>query len=132
MGAVGFRQAALLSVEGLPRDSRAGHTQEYPAVNIQDQVAQLFHEARDDVYRYLLTLGLDPARAQETAQDVFLRLYVTLKKGEDIQNRRAWVFRVAHNLGLNVRTRQKDLPPFEPELEARISDPMQNPEKDLL
>ena len=49
---------------------------------LQDRVAQLFSEARDDVYRYLVSLGLNPAQAQEETQEAFLRLYVTLKKGE--------------------------------------------------
>jgi len=51
---------------------------------LQEQVSRLFEEARDDVYRYLLTLGLYPPQAQEATQEVFLRLYATLRKGEDI------------------------------------------------
>ena len=70
------------------------------AMTLQDQVAQLFEEARDDVFRYLLNLGLYPPQAQEATQEVFLRLYPALKKGEEIQNPRGWIFRVAHNLGL--------------------------------
>ena len=100
--------------------------------NVRDQVAQLFVEARDDVYRYLLTLGLFPPQAQEATQEVFLRLYVVLKKGEDIQNHRAWVFRVAHNHGLKVRQRQKDMPPFDPALEAILADPGKNAERQLI
>ena len=38
------------------------------AMTLQDQVAQLFEEARDDVYRYLLSLGLYPPQAQEATQ----------------------------------------------------------------
>ena len=49
---------------------------------LQEQVSRLFEEARDDVYRYLLTLGLYPPQAQEATQEVFLRLYATLRKGE--------------------------------------------------
>src|SRR5438105_15722808 len=87
---------------------------------LQEQVARLFEEAREDVYRYLLTLGLYPPRAQEAAQEVFLRLYATMRKGEDIQNPRAWVFRVAHNLGLKIRARQHSEEPFE-ELGSRYA-----------
>ena len=87
---------------------------------LQDRVARLFEEAREDVYRYLLTLGLYPPRAQEAAQEVFLRLYASLKKGEEIENARAWVFRVAHNYGLKVRARQATETSFDPEIEARI------------
>ena len=101
-------------------------------MTLQDQVAQLFLEARDDVYRYLLSLGLYPPQAQEAAQEVFLRLYVTLKKGEDIQNSRAWIFRVAHNLGLKIRAKQNTQAPFDAELELRLSSAELNPEQSLL
>src|SRR5689334_19280157 len=102
------------------------------ALALQDQVAQLFLEARDDVYRYLLSLGIHPPQAQEGAQEVFLRLYATLKKGEKIQNPRAWIFRVAHNLGLKIRARQNSLAPFEADLEAQLAEPALNPEQSLL
>ena len=88
---------------------------------LQDQVSRLFEEARDDVYRYLLTLGLHPPRAQEAAQEVFLRLYATLRKGEEIQNPRAWIFRVAHNLGLKIRARQNTEEPYDPEIGGRFA-----------
>jgi RNA polymerase sigma-70 factor (ECF subfamily) len=88
---------------------------------LQDQVSRLFEEARDDVYRYLLTLGLHPPRAQEAAQEVFLRLYATLRKGEEIQNPRAWIFRVAHNLGLKIRARQNSEEPYDSEIGGRFT-----------
>ena len=88
---------------------------------LQEQVAQLFLEARDDVYRYLLSLGLYPPQAQEGAQEVFLRLYATLKKGEKIQNPRGWIFRVAHNLGLKIRAGQSNQAPFDADLESQIA-----------
>src|SRR5262249_22765838 len=99
---------------------------------LQDQVAQLFLESRDDVYRYLLSLGLYPPQAQEGAQEVFLRLYATLKKGENIQNPRAWIFRVAHNLGLKIRVRQNNQAPFDADLESRIAASEISPEQSLL
>src|SRR5260370_38008851 len=102
------------------------------ALALQDQVAQLFLEARDDGYRYLLRLGIHPPQAQEGAQEVFLRLYATLKKGENIQNPRAWIFRVAHNLGLKIRARQNNQAPFDADLESQIMAPELNPEQSLL
>jgi RNA polymerase sigma-70 factor (ECF subfamily) len=88
---------------------------------LQDRVAELFTAARDDVYRYLLTLGLTPPRAQEAVQEVFLRLYATLRKGEEIENPRAWVFRVAHNHGLKLRAQQASESAFDQELETRLT-----------
>jgi len=99
---------------------------------LQDRVSQLFEETREDVFRYLLTLGLHPPRAQEAVQEVFLRLYVTLKKGEVIENPRGWVFRVAHNYGLKVRERQVSEEPIDAALEARLSTPGGNAETELL
>jgi RNA polymerase sigma-70 factor (ECF subfamily) len=110
---------------GLVRHRRA-------VVTLQDEVAQLFEEARDDVYRYLLTLGLYPPEAQEATQEVFLRLYATLKKGELIRSRRAWIFRVAHNLGLKIRAQQKGGQPFDATLEARLASSTADPERSLL
>src|SRR5579862_6326158 len=106
--------------------------QEQTGTSLQDQVSRLFEEARDDVYRYLLTLGLYPPQAQEAAQEVFLRLYATLRKGEEIRNNRAWIFRVAHNLGLKIRAPQNPLVAFEPEIEAQLASPGPNPERSLL
>ena len=110
---------------GVARDSRS-------AAKHRDQVAQLFQEAREDVYRYLLTLGLYPPQAQEAAQEVFLRLYSTLRKGEEVLNHRAWIFRVAHNLGLKIRARQNPLVAFDPELEAQLPSAGSDPEHALL
>src|SRR5262249_54798554 len=106
--------------------------QERSGTGLQDQVSRLFEESRDDVYRYLLTIGLHPPQAQEAAQEVFLRLYATLRKGEEIQNPRAWVFRVAHNLGLKIRSRQHAEEPFDPDLGAQYASRATSPETDLI
>jgi RNA polymerase sigma-70 factor (ECF subfamily) len=106
--------------------------QERNAAALRDEVGKLFEEARDDVYRYLLTLGLHPARAQEAAQEVFLRLYATLRKGEKLENPRAWVFRVAHNLGLKIRARQNSEEPIDPDWGEQNVGQSGNPESELL
>jgi len=106
--------------------------QEKSGTALQEQVSQLFEEARDDVYRYLLTVGLYPPQAQEAVQEVFLRLYTTLRKGEEIQNPRAWIFRVAHNLGLKIRTRQHSELPFDPEVSVQYASQSASPEAELL
>ena len=99
---------------------------------LRERVGGLYEESREDVYRYLLTLGLYPPAAQETAQEVFLRLYEVLRKGERIQNPRAWVFRVAHNLGLRSRARQGAETPFDPEAGRRLGGVTETPESDLM
>jgi RNA polymerase sigma-70 factor (ECF subfamily) len=106
--------------------------QEGAASALQTQVAQLFEESREDVYRYLLTLGLTPARAQDATQEVFLRLYTALKRGEEIENPRGWIFRVAHNWGLKVRARHASEDPFDADLESKLAAPAHDAEHDLL
>lgn len=95
---------------------------------LEDRVAELFVELRSDVFRYLITLGLPPAQAQEVTQEVFLRLYQTLKRGDQIENPRAWIFRVAHNCGLKVRAREGYQQPYDPDIAAQLADPEANPE----
>lgn len=102
------------------------------SVTSQEQVTQLYEDARDDVYRYLLILGLAPPQAQEATQEVFLRLFSTLQKGERIENARAWIFRVAHNYGLTLRSREDMTRAFDPAIETRLSDRSANPEQALL
>ena len=105
---------------------------EQSRVSLQDEVAQLFEEMRDGVFRYVLSLGLHPPQAQEATQEVFLRLYAALKRAEPIQNRRAWVVRVAHNLALKLREQQGSQAPFEPDIAARLASTDLNPEENVL
>lgn len=111
-------------------DSR---TLETDVAALHDRVSQAFLEWRDDVYHYLLTFGLSTAEAQDAAQEVFLRLYVALRKNEEpIRNQRAWVFRVAHNLGLTLKSKDTAVSPLEPEIEATIPDRQQGAESGLI
>lgn len=122
----------MLTTESVGGELAGVARQKRAVLRLHEQVGRLFEEVREDVYRYLLTLGLYPAQAQETAQEVFLRLYATLRKGEEIRNARAWVFRVAHNLGLKVREREGAERPFDPELEVRLRSRSPDPEIGLL
>ena len=96
-----------MAVYSIGKELAAVRSQETGASKLQEQVTRLVEEARSDVYRYLLTLGISPPQAQEATQEVFLRLYGTLRKGETIRNPRAWIFRVAHNHGLKIRARRR-------------------------
>jgi len=72
----------------------------------QQEVAELYAAARGGVYRSLIMMGVDPARAQEATQEAFLRLYVELSDGGLVENPRAWVYRAAHNVALDWIARQ--------------------------
>ena len=98
------------------------------ANELDERVTAIYEDARDDVYYYALTLGLTPPQAQEVAQEVFLRLYVSLRDGEDIQNIRGWVFRVAHNFGLKMRAKEREHLAIDDQIE-RSPGSGQSPEK---
>lgn len=93
-----------------------------------DRVIRLYEEARDDVYHYMLRLGLGPSQAQEGAQEVFLRLHSALVRGESIRNPRAWVFRVAHNLAVTEHRSGDRWMTLDPGLEAALTDRGPGPE----
>jgi RNA polymerase sigma-70 factor, ECF subfamily len=120
-----------MSVYSIGKALAAVAGQATAGTELQEQVARLFEEARGDVYRYLLTLGIRPPQAQEATQEVFLRLYATMRKGETVRNPRAWIFRVAHNHGLKIRARQDTELPFDPELDSSLVAHAADPEKQL-
>ncbi len=97
-------------------------------MNLQNQVVQLYEEARQDVYHYLLRLGLSPSHAQEGSQEAFLRLYSALHRGESVRNPRAWVFRVAHNLAMTHHHTGDRWTSLDPALEAALPDRGLGPE----
>ena len=49
------------------------------------------------VLGYTHRLTRDDGLAQDALQETFLRFFLALMQGEDIQNARAWLHRVAHN-----------------------------------
>ena len=101
-------------------------------VTLQDQVAEIYESLRDEVYRYLLVLGVGPDLAQEVCQEVFLRLYGTLRKGQRIDNTRAWIFTVARNCALSARVSDAMLDSLEPALEEQLPSASASPERALL
>jgi RNA polymerase sigma factor (sigma-70 family) len=94
-------------------------------------VAHLYTTERDDLYRYLVSSGVEPAAAQDVTQEAFLRLYVALRDGADIHTPKGWIYRVAHNLAVDSRLRERR--------NTVISDPvasalatLENNERDLI
>jgi len=94
------------------------------------RVLQIYKEARDDVYYYVLTLGLSPGQAQDVAQEVFLKLYIQLRGGEELRSERAWVFRVAHNEALKLKAKERNHSEITPEIEPVSNE--STPEKSFL
>ena len=97
-----------------------------------DEIERLYEETRGAIRSYLLYLGVPAAQAQEVTQEVYLRLYQTVRKGQEIENVRAWLFRVAHHQGLKVRAREKSFHMVNPDWERFAQPEAESPERQLL
>jgi RNA polymerase sigma-70 factor (ECF subfamily) len=118
----------LASVGEFANEARSGKLK----VTLQELVAATYEELRDDVFRYLILIGVGPDEAQELCQEAFLRLYAALRKGQQIDNTRAWVFTVARNCGFSARASQATLAAFDTAVEEQLCSPSPSPEKVLL
>jgi RNA polymerase sigma-70 factor (ECF subfamily) len=98
----------------------------------RQQVEDLYVALREGLCRYLISCGLDTARAQETTQDAFLRLYKTLREGGVVEDPRSWVFRVAHNLAADLLRQQRRRWELEENAASGAVDSARNAEENLI
>jgi RNA polymerase sigma-70 factor (ECF subfamily) len=105
-------------------------------LTLEDKVTRYFEKLRDPVHRYLVAVFGQPAEAEEITQEAFLQLYRTLREGQTINNMRAWLFRVAHNLAVNRVKSQQFVQLLDDEswdeMRLSLSDARPNPEQRLL
>ncbi|MFL7791174.1 MAG: RNA polymerase sigma factor [Anaerolineae bacterium] len=87
----------------------------------------LFRQYEQPICSYLTRLTGSAARAQELTQETFIRAYRALLRGEQWDNPRAWLYRVASRLATDDHRRRKLLewlplsgeePALEPSIEA--------------
>jgi RNA polymerase sigma-70 factor (ECF subfamily) len=105
---------------------------ETKAARLENEIEQIYRQTHGTICSYIRCLGVLQSQAQEVAQEVYLRLYQTMRKGEEILNVRAWLFRVAHNLSLNVQSREKRFRPLDPDWERVTADAGESPERAML
>ena len=99
----------------------------------EEQVVALFDQFRDRLLRYLLCFGLTIPDGEEVIQEVFLSLFQHLQNGKRDDKLRGWLFRVAHNLALKRRgkNRRSLETPVEVGDEDFAIDPYPNPEEQV-
>jgi RNA polymerase sigma-70 factor (ECF subfamily) len=107
--------------------------QSAPSRSAHDEVLFLFDACVPNVLRYIRSLGVDRTAAQDIAQEVFLALFHHVRLGRPRDNLRGWIFKVAHNLALKHRHRQRREADFIPEIElaALVIDRSLDPEERL-
>ena len=83
------------------------HSVASKASECQARVSALYETHRDGIYRFLVGQGLNPTLAQEVAQDVFMDLFVALKKGTPIKSEQAWLYTVAGRVAVDHWRRER-------------------------
>lgn len=90
-----------------------------------------FREHYDDLLRFLARRTGDVERAADIAQDTYIRLAAIAPEAAGIENRRAYIYRVAGNLAIDTMRREGReaawLTGEEPD--EAIPDPMPSPER---
>lgn len=104
----------------------------YANLTTAERVAALYEAHREAIYRFLLGQGLEPATAQELAQDVFVKLFVAMTKNTEIESEQAWMYGVAAKLAVDYWRREGrpmwvELDSF-PEMAENLRSKESNPE----
>jgi RNA polymerase sigma-70 factor (ECF subfamily) len=71
------------------------------------ETEELFAECRDNLVRYLRYHLDDRSAAEDIAQESFIRFFQARSREEEITQPKAWLFRVAHNLLIDLGRKKK-------------------------
>ena len=100
--------------------------------HLEEEVIGLFDQLRDRLLRYALSIGVSVHDGEEIVQEVFLSLFRHLRLQRSRANLRGWLFRVAHNLALKQRNRdRRSAPAADDAIAENQSDPAPGPEEQL-
>lgn len=98
----------------------------------QERAARAYESHRDDVYKFLLVAGLSPDLAQESVQEAFLKLFAAYTNGEQIENPRAWAYRVAYHFAIKSMRPGRRVEWLDPEAMGAGGAGKGSPESELL
>ena len=76
-----------------------------PGEDPQEMVADLFERYHAAIFAYLYRLLGDRESANDLTQETFVKVYETRNRLPGVDNRRAWVYRIATNLAINANKR---------------------------
>jgi RNA polymerase sigma-70 factor, ECF subfamily len=90
-----------------PQDVELFASQRSEYATTRQRIIGLYDDLRPSLYAYLCTLGMGSDQAEDVIQETFLRLVRYRFERSTHENLRAWVFRVAHNLSMDVHRFQR-------------------------
>jgi RNA polymerase sigma-70 factor (ECF subfamily) len=74
-----------------------------PLVSMEEQLLRTFNDLRDELLSTLCYMLGNSDDAQDVAQEAFLRCWKSREGLAEVQNGRAWIFRVALNAAKDLR-----------------------------
>jgi RNA polymerase sigma-70 factor (ECF subfamily) len=98
-------------------------------------IEELFAALESPLLAYARRLVGDPALAEDTVQDAFMKLHAQF---EHVRDPRHWLYRTVHNLALNERRQTSRLVPLRPPAEAdagaglEAADPQPLPDEQIV
>ena len=99
-------------------------------------VIELYDALRPSLHAYLCCLGMTSDQAEDVIQETFLRLVRHLVEHGTEHSLRGWVFRVAHNISMDLHRSQRRWSFTTNEDSSAIAhdrlDPAPNPEQSLI
>jgi RNA polymerase sigma-70 factor (ECF subfamily) len=73
----------------------------------RQRIIDLYDQLRPSLRAYLCCLGMTSDQAEDVIQEAFLRLVGHRFELDATDNLRAWIFRVAHNLSVDIHRSQR-------------------------
>lgn len=100
--------------------------------NAREETIEAYQLHAGVLLAYAHRLTRDEALSQDAVQETFLRFFLALMQGEEIQNARAWLHRVAHNYVCEVvrSASIRKAVPLEDAGESRLRDERATPGND--
>lgn len=75
----------------------------------QEAFGDLYERYLEPIYRYVYYRVPTPEEAEDLTETIFLRAWetLTMKKSTKIDNFRAWIYRIAHNLTIDYHRKKR-------------------------
>ncbi len=74
----------------------------------REQFTESYNEHADAIFRYVLFRVYDRERAHELTQEVFMKVWKTISEGKEIDNLRAFLYKVAYHIVVDNSRKKKE------------------------
>ncbi len=74
---------------------------------MEKEFIAVYDSHADALFRYISSKMADRERAKELLQEVFTKYWDYIRTGVELENRRAFLYRIAHNLVIDDRRKKK-------------------------